>query len=107
MKTKFLVAALCGVWAGSTAAQTPLVYEYQTATRDDLGTLPGDTWSVAYDINDWGQVVGSSSTPQNVHHAFVYQVGGMIALDTTGVAGSSVALGINNLSQKVGWYYEP
>ncbi|HXK31377.1 MAG TPA: hypothetical protein VJZ94_01370 [Candidatus Paceibacterota bacterium] len=37
----------------------------------DLGTLGGDS-SVAYGINDRGQVVGNSKTSNGSEHAFLY-----------------------------------
>jgi len=33
---------------------------WQRGVMTDLGTLPGDSWSAAYAINDEGQVTGQS-----------------------------------------------
>src|SRR5690242_3243356 len=48
-------------------------------TLHDLGTLPGETFSVAWGINASGQVVGGSGVSPN--RAFLYRDGvGMVAL---------------------------
>ena len=68
----------------------------------DLGTL-GGTYSQVAAVNDRGQVVGSSLTPQNTRHAFSWtQAGGMIDLGTLG-GSESVALALNRSGQVVGW----
>jgi probable HAF family extracellular repeat protein len=73
-------------------------------TATDLGTL-GGSFSTAYGINGSGQVVGVSSTPDNVaSHAFVTgpNGNGMIDLGTLGGSGSR-ANGINASGQVVGY----
>lgn len=47
----------------------------------NLGTLPGDTKSIAYGINNRGQVVGQSYGGANGHRAFLYQDGKMTDLN--------------------------
>src|SRR5690242_8555759 len=47
-----------------------LVVEYYVVT--DLGTLPGGASSNAYDINDRGQVVGSSQVAAGQNHAVLW-----------------------------------
>jgi len=67
----------------------------------DLGTL-GGIYSLAYAINDSGQVVGESVTSNGYTRAFLYSGSGpMQDLGTLGGA-SSKAFGINNSGQVVG-----
>jgi probable HAF family extracellular repeat protein len=66
----------------------------------DLGTLGGAS-SVAYGINNRGQVVGVASTTTGEGHAFLWSGGLMQDLGTLGGAGS-VATAINDLGQVVG-----
>lgn len=69
----------------------------------DLGTLGADSY--AYEINDLGQVAGSSITvdadgnPQE-YHPFLYDGGTMI--DLVGLGGNGEAWAINNRGQVVG-----
>jgi probable HAF family extracellular repeat protein len=67
----------------------------------DLGTLPGDTTSVAASINDSGQVVGTSTGAHPT--AFVWQNGTMKALPPLPGGNASSALSINRNGQIVGW----
>lgn len=81
-------------------------FSYDDGLITDLGTLPGDNYSSAEDINDLDQIVGVSA-PSGVNDgtAFLYSTAtGMTSLgrlypDDT----YSVALGINNKGQVVGW----
>jgi len=74
---------------------------WQNGTMTDLGTFGGPN-SLAWSINDLGQVVGAASTTNNTSsHAFLWQNGVMTDLGTLG-GSSSTALAINNLGQVVG-----
>ena len=72
------------------------------ATIIDLGTLSGDDYSIANDINNSGQVVGDSMNGA-VSHAFLYSDGAMIGLGSFPGANSSEASGINSSGQVVGY----
>src|SRR5438093_6571617 len=79
----------------------------QIYTVTNLGTL-GGTYSVATGINDFGRVVGVSSTTGDVdRHAFLRtKTGGMQDLGTLG-GGNSFGFGINNFGQVVGLSLTP
>jgi probable HAF family extracellular repeat protein len=71
----------------------------------DLGTL-GVTFSDASDIDERGQIVGTSTTAAGERHAFLWQEGVMTDLGMLGGCGpivpSSEAHGINDHGQVVG-----
>jgi probable HAF family extracellular repeat protein len=56
---------------------------WQDEQMTDLGTLGGD-WVIAFGINERGQVVGASFTPNGELHAFLWQEGVMTDLGTLG-----------------------
>src|SRR5215472_9349738 len=64
-----------------------------------LGTLPGDIRSVANDINEQNQVVGTSRGP-NGTRAFLYQNGVMTDLNTVTLSGSPFLLTGNNINAR-------
>jgi probable HAF family extracellular repeat protein len=76
-----------------------------TTSTDNLGTFGGST--LAYGINDSGQVVGYSKDSSGVNHAFRTAPNQPInpATDDLGTLGGSYseAFGINNLGQVVGY----
>src|SRR4051812_44264560 len=95
--TRRLCAAFVGaalLVAPATAGAAP-VY-----TVTDLGTLGGATSSAA-DVNESGDVVGSSRTASGQVHAFLWHAGSMHDLGTLGGPGSA-ATGLNDLGAVVG-----
>jgi probable HAF family extracellular repeat protein len=75
---------------------------YSNGPMTSLGTF-GGCCSMAHDINDTGQVVGSADPAGDMGRAFIYSNGTMTDLGTFGRA-ISFANGINNLGQVVGCY---
>lgn len=73
---------------------------YEDEVMIDLGTLGGVN-SIAYGINDSGQVVGYSNVAGGDEHAFLYDGDVMIDLTTLGGV-ESIAYAINDSGQVVG-----
>jgi probable HAF family extracellular repeat protein len=72
-------------------------------TLHDLGTLPGQTNSIAYGINNAGQIVGEASS-SGLSRAFRYD-GIMHDLGTLTGKNFATASGINSGGNIVGWSY--
>lgn len=77
-------------------------YFYDGAAVQDIGTLGGaDT--LAIDVNDAGQVTGSSNLADGSEHAFLWSAGGgMLDLGVLPGAANSRAVAINNLGVVTG-----
>ncbi len=68
----------------------------------DLGTL-GGSFSLAYSINDKGQISGTSTLPSDaVQHAFLFKNGKMIDVGTLGGPNSESFSNVNNRTQDSG-----
>jgi probable HAF family extracellular repeat protein len=75
-------------------------------TVQDLGTLPGDTGSIATDVNDDGEVVGMSGSESAPSRAFRWTAAtGMLQLSSLG--GETYALAINNNGDVAGLSTNP
>lgn len=90
------VAGQCG--SGSSARG----FFWENGGMQSLGTL-GGSWSIAYGVNDAGQVVGTSLAGSGYSGAFLWQNGAMQHLGSLGGNGPSGALAINNAGQVVGY----
>jgi len=85
----------------TSAAQADIVISDIQAI--DLGVFDGGTTSTASDINDAGNIVGSSDTLSGETHAFFLPSGGVITdINTLPGGDNSHANGINDLNQVVG-----
>ena len=96
--------------SGQVVGYSGHAYLYSGGQWQNLGTLPGGLSSLAYGINDSGQVVGRSDTTEGTSyrnpHAFLYSDGQMQDLNTLIPADSGWTLTdareINNSGQIVG-----
>ncbi|MDH3856839.1 MAG: hypothetical protein OEV07_02510 [Gammaproteobacteria bacterium] len=98
-KFTFLILML-PIFMGTSLVQAEIVISNLQVI--DLGTLPGGTTSSAQDINDAGNIVGSSETSSGETHAFFFSGGVMSDIGTLPGGDFSHANGINDLDQVVG-----
>jgi probable HAF family extracellular repeat protein len=79
----------------------------EVAGMDDLGVLPGGTYSHANAINNAGLIVGQSEVSPSTSHAFLYRHGTMFDLNSLIDASEewtlSIAWDISNTGLIVGW----
>ncbi|HEY2865155.1 MAG TPA: PEP-CTERM sorting domain-containing protein [Casimicrobiaceae bacterium] len=97
---------LAGAFASSAVA-LPTAYTYQTL--DDPSAIASGA-TVAYGINDAGQVTGWFSDGSNVVHAFVYSGGAWTTIDNNplnGGGGETEGFGINNSGRITGAIFDP
>jgi probable HAF family extracellular repeat protein len=82
-------------------------YLFHNGKIKDLGALPGDDISVGLDVNDLGQVVGSSASRlAQGNRGFLYSRGRMVNVGTLG-GNTTDAFGINNHGVVVGRSFVP
>jgi len=82
---------------------TSQAFIYENNTMTGLGTLGGNS-SGAFDINDQGVIVGTSTTSGPVEiQGFIYQNGQMTSLGSIDGTGYSEARAINNNNQVTGY----
>ncbi len=94
LEISLMFAALwLGAWGSQSAAQTYTVV--------DLGTLPGNTVSKGYALNDAGEAAGVSETP-TAAIAAMFSGGKATSISTLG-SSVSVANAINGSGQIAGW----
>jgi probable HAF family extracellular repeat protein len=87
-----------------TASDKQHAFLWQNGKMRDLGALGERSGeSAAEDINDWGQVVGWSDAASGGYHAFLWQNGKMRDLGTLPGDTYSIAYGINDRAQVVGY----
>jgi len=76
---------------------------YRNSLLTDLGFMGGGTYSEAYGINDFGDVVGAANVASTAQHAFLWSNGQFTDLSTwAGGGASSIAHAINNKGEIVG-----
>jgi probable HAF family extracellular repeat protein len=107
MKSRFFQPRFCGVlclpvFAFGLLAQQPPTNASTIYTITDLGTL-GGLGSEGQALNNQGQVVGDAPAADGNSHAFLWQSAHMTDLGTAPGYASSVALGINDKGQVVGY----
>ena len=100
------VGQIVGFSDTSSGSMQAFLWENNTMTA--LGTLPGIDWSIAYAINDVGQIVGSindvcTSSGYCPSHAILWQNGTVTDL---GAGDGYGAYAINDLGQVAGWRIE-
>jgi probable HAF family extracellular repeat protein len=96
---------------GEDAPFNPIAFYWTEGTgMQNLGTLSGDTNSLAYGINIQGQIVGQSYGGSEGSHAFIYQNGAMIDLNSLKIGHASLTLvyanDVNDYGVIVGGAYD-
>lgn len=94
-----LLVGTCPAQGQSSGPNTPTPPRFRII---DLGTL-GGTFSLAYSINDRGQISGTSTLAGDaVQHSFLFKDGKMVDVGTLGGLNSESFSNVNNLTQDSG-----
>ncbi len=72
------------VGGSTTSSGAGHAFMYENGTWTDIGSLWGDAWSAAYDINNSGSVTGVRETAPGVFRSFIWDGVSVITLDTLG-----------------------
>jgi probable HAF family extracellular repeat protein len=96
---------------GEDAPFNPIAFYWTEGTgMQNLGTLAGDTNSLAYAINIQGQIVGQSFGGPEGSHAFIYQNNAMVDLNSLKIGHGSLILvyanDVNDYGVIVGGAYD-
>jgi probable HAF family extracellular repeat protein len=105
MKRTMSKVVLVSVGVALLMGAQPVSGQLATAQKlsiTDLGTPAGGRFSLAADINNRGQVVGTYLTDSGEFLPFLWEDGKKIDLGTLPGGGYSVASGINSRGQVVG-----
>lgn len=103
------VAAGLGADGGYAAIRLAQPYYYLAAGTTAIGTLPGDASSIAFDINEQGQIVGESKDTGGSSRAFLWLPEPALGYDSAGIHELETpyplagAHGLNNDGQIVGY----
>ena len=88
--------------AGQVALNSGGAFLYSNGQKTDLGSLGGPSYSsVAYGINNAGQVTGYSYTPTSVD-AFLFSNGQLLDVKNTLGGSTSIGYGLNDTGQVTG-----
>jgi len=109
MKFRFLVLAIGAGVLAFTAANinaAPIGYHVQSVVVSELGTLGGPD-SMAFDVNNNGDVVGKSRTANMQRRGFIWRNGVMTQLPMPANAIDMFPFGINDNGEVVGEFGSP
>jgi probable HAF family extracellular repeat protein len=78
-------------------------FRYRRGKLEDLGTLPGGTYSAATAINAGGLIVGTAETANHLVHAVIWTNHGIVDLGTLPEGMRSRALAVNDRGDVAGF----
>jgi probable HAF family extracellular repeat protein len=102
-----LVDSTCPAGTTNNRIDLGAFWENGQAQAQLLSPLRGDPDSIAFGINDQGQVVGYSGNCTAANHAVLWENGNPTPLPDLGVEGLSLAWAINDRGQMVGEVLRP